>query len=77
MAPLRRSTRRGVLIGAAIGSSRANKRAAAQAQTPAQPASVPSTDDAIAQVKQLAELRDKGILTDAEFETKKKRLLGL
>jgi len=80
MAPISRSSRRGVLMGAAIGSSRANKRAAAQAQTPAQsaqPSSAPSTDDAIAQIKKLAELRDQGILTDAEFETKKKILLGL
>ena len=32
---------------------------------------------AVAQVRQVAELRDRGILTDAEFETKKKQLLGL
>lgn len=79
MAPLRRSTRRGMLMGAAISSSRANKRAAAQAQAApaAQPAPQASSGDAIAQIKQLAELRDQGILTDAEFEAKKKQLLGL
>ena len=80
MSMLRRSRRRGMVIGAAVASSRANKRAAQAA--PAQPipaaASVaPSGDDAIEQVKKLAELRDQGILTDAEFEAKKKQLLGL
>lgn len=80
MALMRRSTRRGMIMGAAISSSRANKRAAAQAQAAAQPQTqpaAPSTDDAIAQVQKLAELRDQGILTDAEFEAKKKQLLGL
>ena len=62
-------------MGAAVASSRANKRAA-QAQ-PQVPAAQASTEDAIAQIKQLADLRDQGILTDAEFEAKKKQLLGL
>jgi hypothetical protein len=34
-------------------------------------------DDYIAQLKKLAELRDAGILTDEEFEAKKKQILGL
>ena len=81
MSMLRRSRRRGMIIGAAAASSRANKRAAQAAPAPqATPAAAPaasSTDDAIAQIKKLAELRDQGILTDAEFDTKKKQLLGL
>lgn len=83
MAPFRRSTRRGMLVGAAVASSRANQRAAAQAQQAAQaaqaqqPSQAISTDDNIEQIKKLAELRDQGILTDAEFEAKKKQLLGL
>lgn len=79
MSMLRRSRRRGMVIGAAVASSRANKRAAQAAQAkpaPAAPA-MPSGDDAIEQVKKLAELRDQGILTDAEFDAKKKQLLGL
>lgn len=71
MAPFRRSTRRGMLVGAAVASSRANKQAAAQ------PAAATSTDESIEQIKKLAELRSQGILTDAEFEAKKKQLLGL
>ncbi len=75
MSMLRRSRRRGMVMGAAIASSR-NKKQAAQAQPAAAPAQ-PATDDSIEQIKKLAELRDQGILTDAEFEAKKKQLLGL
>jgi len=32
--------------------------------------------DAVARLKELAELRDQGILTDAEFEEQKRALLG-
>jgi hypothetical protein len=34
-------------------------------------------DDYIEELERLADLRDKGIITDQEFETKKKDLLGL
>ena len=34
-------------------------------------------DDYIEQLERLAELHEKGILTDEEFESKKKQLLGL
>jgi hypothetical protein len=33
-------------------------------------------DDKLAQLKQLGELRDQGILTDAEFEAQKAAVLG-
>jgi len=46
-----------------------------------QAASSPTTGatqpDYIAELEKLGELRDKGILTDEEFEAKKKQLLGL
>jgi hypothetical protein len=42
-----------------------------------QPADGPRDMDAtIAQLKQLSELRDQGVLTDAEFEEQKRRLLN-
>lgn len=42
------------------------------------PAPAPSGgEDYIEQLKQLAQLRDAGILTEEEFEAKKKQLLGL
>lgn len=49
----------------------------ASAQPPAAGGQSTAPVSAIEQVKQLAELRDQGILTDEEFQTKKKALLGL
>jgi hypothetical protein len=37
----------------------------------------PKTDPEVAQLQQLATLRDQGILTNAEFEAKKKQILGI
>ena len=78
MSLLRRSRRRGLVVGAAIGSSRAKKAAAAQPAAPAPAPVATITGDAlIDQLKQLAELKDQGILTQAEFDAKKKQLLGI
>lgn len=49
--------------------------APAPAPAPA-PAAAPSMDDTIEQLRKLGGLRDAGILTDAEFEAQKARLLG-
>lgn len=46
------------------------------APAPAVPAA-PSQADYIAELKKLAELKDMGILTEEEFEAKKRQLLGL
>jgi hypothetical protein len=46
-----------------------------QQAPPPQPAGGMS-DAAIAQLKQLAELHDQGILTDAEFDAQKQKLLS-
>ena len=40
-----------------------------------EPPAAPSTDDKLAQLKQLGELRDAGVLTDAEFEAQKGKIL--
>lgn len=42
---------------------------------PAAPAA-PDTGDMIAELKQLAELKDAGVLTDEEFAAQKARILG-
>jgi hypothetical protein len=42
---------------------------------PAPPANADAADDIPAQIKKLSDLKDSGILTDEEFETKKKELL--
>ena len=50
--------------------------APAQYQEEAPPApAASSTDDKLAQLKQLGELRDAGVLTDAEFEGQKGKIL--
>jgi Short C-terminal domain len=51
-------------------------QAAAQAAEPA-PAPVASQPDYVSELERLAQLRDQGILTDDEFEAKKKQLLGI
>jgi hypothetical protein len=52
--------------------------AAAPAPPQVAPAAAPSpmTEDVIAQLRELAELRDQGILTDEEFAAQKARLLA-
>lgn len=50
--------------------------AAPAAPAPAAPAA-PAQADYITELKKLAELKDMGILTDEEFEAKKRQLLGL
>ena len=42
---------------------------------PAPPAAASGTDDVLAQLEKLGDLRANGILTDAEFEQQKARLL--
>jgi hypothetical protein len=53
----------------------APQQAYAQPAAPA-PAAGGSMEDAIAQIKQLGELKDQGLLTEEEFAAQKARLLG-
>jgi hypothetical protein len=49
-------------------------------QQPPPPAAAPAQDDMddkIAQIKQLGELKDQGLLSEAEFQQQKSRILGL
>ena len=64
-----------MIMGAAVASSRASKQAAATSAPAPQPAA--PANDVAAQLKQFAELRDQGILTEEEFAAKKKQILGL
>jgi hypothetical protein len=73
---------------AAVGAHVANKNAAqaqaaqgapvaeAPAAAPAAPPAAPAQPDKIAQLTQLAALKDSGALTEAEFETEKAKLLA-
>jgi predicted Zn-dependent peptidase len=47
------------------------------AQQTAAPQPAPAAPDYMAELEQLAQLRDQGILTPEEFEAKKKQILGL
>jgi Short C-terminal domain len=48
----------------------------AAAPAPAPGAASPDMGDKLAQLKQLGELRDSGVLTDAEFGAQKAQILG-
>ena len=43
---------------------------------PPPPPAAPAMDDKLAQLKQLGELKEAGVLTDAEFEQQKNRILS-
>jgi hypothetical protein len=49
-----------------------------QAPAPAAPPPAPAAggDDVIAQLKDLGDLKAQGVLTEAEFEAQKRRILG-
>lgn len=49
---------------------------APQAAAPAAPAPAPAAGSVVEQLTQLAALRDQGILTDAEFDAQKQRVLA-
>jgi membrane protease subunit (stomatin/prohibitin family) len=81
----RMAVRTTAVVGTAavVGGHMANKQAAAaqeqQAQAPQYapaPAPAPAAADPIAQLTQLAALKDSGALTEAEFEAQKAKILG-
>jgi hypothetical protein len=87
------AARTAVVVGTASAVSNkaaTNQAAKAQASAPAPPApdvaaaAAPApdapaalSDDVYEQLKKLGELREAGILTDAEFDAKKAQILGL
>jgi Short C-terminal domain len=89
---LRMATRTAVVAGTATAvSNRVSRRQAnrwseqeeqqyqqqqQQYAPPPQPAPAAPAADPIAQLKELAALKDQGILTDAEFEAQKAKVLG-
>ena len=69
---------------AVVGGHMANKQAQAQAQAAQAPAAEPQAapapaeagPDPVAQLTQLAALKDSGALTEAEFEAEKAKILS-
>jgi Short C-terminal domain len=51
--------------------------AAPQPAAPVQPQSAPAAPDMVQQLKDLADLKDQGILTDEEFAAQKARILNM
>lgn len=49
----------------------------APAQEAAPPPAAPDQNDEMAEIQQLAQLKEQGILTDEEFAAKKKQILGI
>jgi hypothetical protein len=41
------------------------------------PAAAPAPQDDMAQIQQLATMKDQGLLTEEEFQAKKKQILGI
>ena len=88
MGLLRGMARTAVVAGTATAvSNRVSRRQAGrwaqqeqqEQQQPQQPSQQPPAqpgDDPIAQLKELAALKDQGVLTDAEFQAQKARILG-
>jgi hypothetical protein len=54
----------------------AEQDAAAYEQAPPPPPADSGTDDKLEQLKQLGELKDSGVLTEAEFEAQKAKILA-
>ena len=54
----------------------AQQQAAAPAPPPAAPAQETSMDEKVASLKQLAELKEQGILSEEEFAAQKAQILG-
>jgi len=68
-----RMQRRRSAIAGAIGAREDFSRGG----EPAQAAPAGGGDDYTAELERLAKLRDDGVITDADFEAKKKQLLGI
>jgi len=60
---------------AQIQDLQAQQAYAQQAPPPPQAAAGGMSEDSIAKLKQLAELHEQGVLTDAEFEVQKQKIL--
>jgi hypothetical protein len=77
---LRGVARTAVRAGTATAvSNRVSRRQGArwaQEEQQMQPQAAPAAPDPIAQLKELGELRDSGVLTEEEFAAQKAKLLG-
>ncbi len=54
----------------------AQQQGGGQPQYASAPPAAPGTDDKLAQLKQLGDLKASGVLTEAEFDAQKAKILG-
>ncbi|MFL6188472.1 MAG: SHOCT domain-containing protein [Actinomycetes bacterium] len=59
-----------------VGLARRQRAKAQEAETQQAAAGQPATPDPIAKLKELAALKDQGVLTEEEFTAQKARILG-
>src|SRR5262245_4996370 len=64
-------------INAAVQQQMAQAQAAAAATPAAAPAAPSVSDDSMAQIQKLGEMKEQGLLTDEEFAAAKAKILGL
>jgi hypothetical protein len=79
---LRGMARTAVIAGTATHvsnnvSRRQARRWGAEEEQPQQPVQAAPEDEMTAQLQQLASLREQGIITDEEFNAKKRQILGI
>ena len=81
MMPGRRVARRTARRTSRRMSRRMEAEAPAYADAPTQeaapPPAAPAQNDEMAEIQQLAQMKEQGILTEEEFAAKKKRILGI
>jgi membrane protease subunit (stomatin/prohibitin family) len=53
------------------------QQAASQQVEQAAPAAAPAESDYVAELEQLAQLKNQGIISEEEFEAKKRQILGI
>lgn len=63
-------------VASKAGAAKAQAASAQQAPPPPAPAPAAEAADPYAELKQAKELLDQGILTQAEFDTQKQKILG-
>jgi len=73
----RRGRRRGLVVGAAVGAAAGRASAKNSQNQPQEPTPPNDTDNQFDELEKLAKLKDQGVLTQEEFDAKKKQILDL
>lgn len=71
----RQARRRGLVVGMAAGSAMSNRNNKQQGGDDSQ--SQPAQSDMAAQLEELQNLKNQGVITQEEFDAKKKQILGI